>query len=48
MTYGGIAARKLVAELQVVAWSGRKLYPNNTTVELYDRALAMDNTPKPT
>ena len=46
MTYGGIAARKLGAELQVVAWSGRKLYPNNTMVELYDRALAMDNTPK--
>jgi lysophospholipase L1-like esterase len=46
MTYGGIAARKLNAELQIVAWSGRKLYPNNTMVELYDRALAMEDKPK--
>lgn len=46
MTYGGIAARKLGAEVQIVAWSGRKLHPNNTMVELYDRALAMEDKPK--
>ncbi len=46
MTYGAIAARKLGAEVQIVAWSGRKLYPDNTMVELYDRALAMETTPK--
>ena len=42
MTFGAIAARSLGAELQIVAWSGRKLYPNNTMVELYDRTLAME------
>jgi lysophospholipase L1-like esterase len=36
MTYGPIAARNFGAEVQVVAWSGRKLWPNNTMVELYD------------
>ncbi|MGA2066763.1 MAG: SGNH/GDSL hydrolase family protein [Thermoguttaceae bacterium] len=46
MTYGAIAARKLGAEVQIVAWSGRKLYPDNTMVEVYDRTLAMDANPK--
>ena len=46
MTYGAIAARKLGAEVQIVAWSGRKLHPNNTMVEVYDRTLAMDAKPK--
>jgi hypothetical protein len=46
MTYGAIAARKLGAEVQVVAWSGRKLFPDNTMVEVYDRTLAMDDKPK--
>ncbi len=46
MTYGAIAARKLGAEVQVIAWSGRKMYPDNTMVEVYDRTLAMDAQPK--
>ncbi len=46
MTYGAIAARKLSAEVQIIAWSGRKLYPNNTMVEVYDRTLANDPEPK--
>lgn len=46
MTYGAIAGRKLRAEVEIVAWSGRKLYPNNTMVELYDRTLAMSDSPK--
>ena len=46
LTYGAIAARKLGAEVQIVAWSGRKLFPDNTMVEVWDRTLAMDATPK--
>jgi lysophospholipase L1-like esterase len=46
MTYGAIAARKLGAEVEIVAWSGRKLYPDNTMVEVYDRILANEATPK--
>ena len=46
MTYGGITARKLGAEVQIIAWSGRKLYPDNTIVEVFPRTLAMDAKPK--
>jgi lysophospholipase L1-like esterase len=46
MTYGAIAARNLGAEAEIVAWSGRKLYPDNSMVELYDRTLAMDAASK--
>ena len=46
MTYGAIAARKFGAEVQIIAWSGRKLFPNNTMVEVYDRILAQNNEPK--
>jgi len=42
MTYGAIAARKFGAEIQIIAWSGRKLFPNNTMAEVYDRMLAQD------
>lgn len=42
MTYGAIAARDFNAEVQVVAWSGRCLYPGNTIVSLYDQGLAGD------
>src|SRR5208282_50529 len=46
LTYGAIAARKLGAEIQIIAWSGRKLFPNNTIVEVYDRVLAAQEKPK--
>ena len=36
LTYGPIAARNFASEVQVVAWSGRKLWPSNTMVDLYD------------
>jgi lysophospholipase L1-like esterase len=36
MTYGPIAARGFGGDAQVLAWSGRKLWPSNTMVELYD------------
>lgn len=41
-TYGAIAARELGAGYTCLAWSGRKMWPNNTVPELYDLALAQD------
>ena len=41
-TYGAIAARTLGADYECIAWSGRKLYPNNTIPEIYDRTLPRD------
>jgi lysophospholipase L1-like esterase len=38
-TYGAIAARQLGADYTCVAWSGKKMWPNNTVPELYDRVL---------
>lgn len=46
MTYGAIAARAVKAEYVCVAWSGRKMWPDNTTPELYDRSLGNDGTGK--
>ena len=44
MTYGAIAAREVGAEYHSIAWSGRKMAPNNTMGEIYDRALSQDKT----
>jgi len=46
LTYGAIAARKLGAEVEIIAWSGRTLFPHNTMVEVYDRVMAQSDTPK--
>jgi lysophospholipase L1-like esterase len=46
MTYGAIAARTLGAEVQIVAWSGRKLWPDNTMVEVWDRIFPDKAAPK--
>lgn len=35
-SYASIAARKLNADVEIIAWSGRKMWPNNTTPEIYD------------
>jgi len=40
--YGALAARELKAEYVCVAWSGRKLWPDNTIPEIYGRALPQD------
>lgn len=40
--YGFLAAKDLGAAYSGIAWSGKKLWPNNSIVELYDRALALD------
>jgi lysophospholipase L1-like esterase len=42
MTYGAIAARELGAEYVCVAWSGRKMWPDNTMPAIYDRSLPQD------
>ena len=41
-TYGAIAARSLHADYDCVAFSGRKMWPDNTIGELYDRSLTFD------
>lgn len=41
-TYGAIAARTLGADYVCVAWSGKKMWPDNTIPELYDRTLPFD------
>ena len=44
LTYGAIAARALNAEYVCIAWSGKKMWPNDTIPELYDRALPNDKS----
>ena len=39
LTYGWIAARQLKADCTIIAWSGRKMWPNNTIPEIFDYAL---------
>jgi lysophospholipase L1-like esterase len=45
-TYGAMAARALGAEVEIVAWSGRKLWPDNTMVEVWDRIYPDKPEPK--
>src|SRR5207253_1809808 len=42
MTYGAIAAREVGAEYVCIAWSGRKMAPDRTIGEVYDRILPFD------
>jgi lysophospholipase L1-like esterase len=37
LTYGAVAARAVNADYVSIAWSGKKLWPDNTIVDLYDR-----------
>jgi len=39
LAYGAVAARAVNADYVCIAWSGKKLWPDNTIVELYDRVL---------
>lgn len=39
MTYGWVAARLTHADPTIVAWSGRKMYPDNTMPEIFDYVL---------
>lgn len=42
LAYGPVAARAVGAECSEIAWSGRKLAPDNTIVSIYDYALPQD------
>lgn len=42
LTYGAIAARAVKADYICIAWSGRKMWPDNTIPEVYDRTLPND------
>ena len=44
LTYGAIAARALNADYVCVAWSGKKMWPDNTIAALYDQTLPGDKT----
>lgn len=37
LAYGAVAARAVNADYVCIAWSGKKLWPDNTIVSLYDR-----------
>jgi len=43
LTYGAIAARGLGAQYACIAWSGKKMWPDNTIPEIYDRTLPTEN-----
>ncbi|CAM3049392.1 SGNH/GDSL hydrolase family protein [Rariglobus hedericola] len=45
LAYGAVAARAVNADYVCIAWSGKKLWPDNTIVELYDRVLPYSATP---
>ena len=42
-TYGAIAARELGADYICIAWSGKKMWPDNTIPALYDLTLPDDS-----
>ncbi len=44
MTYGALAARTVNAEYVCIAWSGKKMSPDNTLPELYDLTLPQDKS----
>ena len=46
LTYGPLAARQFNAECHIIAWSGRKMFPNNTMPEIYGQTLATDGKTK--
>lgn len=45
LSYAGIAARAVNADVTILAWSGRKMWPDNTTPEVYDRILPTQAEP---
>jgi len=44
-SYGAVAARAFGADYTCIAWSGKKLWPDNTVVSLYDRVLPTQPEP---
>ena len=45
-SYASIAARGVDADATLIAWSGRKMWPDNTTPSIYDRILPTQEEPK--
>jgi lysophospholipase L1-like esterase len=43
MAYGAIAARALGAEYTCIAWSGRKMWPEDSMPAIYDRTIALED-----
>lgn len=46
LSYASIAARQLGADVTILAWSGRKMWPDNTVPEIYDLTLPTMPEPK--
>ncbi len=46
LSYASIAARQLNADVTILAWSGRKMWPDNTVPEIYDLTLPALPEPK--
>lgn len=44
-SYASRTARALNADLRIIAWSGRKMWPDNTMPEIYDRILPTQPAP---
>lgn len=44
-SYASIAARAVGADVRLIAWSGRKMWPDNTMPEIYDRVLPTEAAP---
>ena len=45
LTYASLAGRDLAADVRLIAWSGRKMAPDNTMPEVYDRVIPTRATP---
>jgi hypothetical protein len=46
LAYGPVAARAVGADCDVIAWSGRKMWPDNTVPSIYDLTLPTDPASK--
>lgn len=44
IAYGALAARQLGADYVCIAWSGKKLWPNNSILDYYGKTLPQDKT----
>ena len=44
-SYASIAGRAVDADVTLIAWSGRKMWPDNTVPEIYDRVLPTQAEP---
>ncbi|RYG43726.1 hypothetical protein EON79_16410 [bacterium] len=45
-SYASIAGRRVDADVTLIAWSGRKMWPDNTTPSIYDLVLPTQEEPK--